>query len=80
MVSFFKMWAMLVVGLMYLTISAAAPFEKIYYVFSDHWLQVVIFYTLYLMVPLLKQHLCFTWHTVATEGVDLQGTELQPCG
>ena len=56
------------------------PFERMYYAFSDHWLWVVVFYTLYLMVPLLEQHLHFTWHSITTEGVDLRGTEVQPYG
>ena len=56
------------------------PFEGTYDPFSDHWLWVVVFYMLYLMVPLLQQHFHFTWHSIPTEGVDSKGTELQHHG
>ena len=38
---------------------------------------MMVFDTLYLMVPLLKGHLSLTWHSLATEGVDSGGTQVQ---
>ena len=51
-----------------------------YDTFSDHWLWVVVLYTLYLVVPLLKWHLHFNWHAIATEGLDMRGTKSQSHG
>ena len=47
---------------------------------SDHWLQIVVFYTLYLMVPLLKRHFHLAWHDFTTESVYMRGTNLQSHG
>ena len=40
----------------------------------------MVFYTLYLMAPLLKRHFSLAWHGVATEGVYMRGTKSQSCG
>ena len=61
---------MLAVGSMYLAISATTPLRECTDAFSDHWHRVVVFYTVYLVVPLLKWHLHFTWHSITTKGVD----------
>ena len=55
-------------------------FERLYNAFSDHWLWVVVFYALYLMVPLLEQHFHFAWHGFATKSVYMGGTKSQSHG
>ena len=53
------------------------PFERLNYALLDHWHQIMVFDTLYLMVPLFKGHLSLTWHSLITEGVDSGGTQAQ---
>ena len=56
------------------------PFERMYDTCSDHWLWVVVFFALYLMVPLFKQHFHFAWHGLTTESVYSRGTKSQSHG
>ena len=70
---------MLVVAPMYLAISATVPFSN-HMILSDHWLWVVVFYALYLMVPLFKRHFHLAWHGFATESVYTRGSNSQSHG
>ena len=56
------------------------PFEWSHHTFSDHWLQTVVFYALYLMVPLLERHFHLAWHSFAAESVYMRDTKLQSHG
>ena len=56
------------------------PFERMYDTFSDYWLWVVVFYALYLMVPLLEWHFCFAWCGFAAKTVYTRGTKSQSHG
>ena len=51
------------------------PFKRLYYTFLDHWLTIMIFDALNLVVPLLKWHLSLTWHSFATAGGCMQLTK-----
>ena len=53
------------------------PFERLNNGLSDQWLWIMVFNTLYLMVPLFKGHLSLTRHSVTTESVDSRGTQMQ---
>ena len=63
---------MLVVGPIYLAVSAASPFSNctILSLTTD-------FYALYLMVPLFKRHFHLSWHGFSTESVYMRGTKSQ---
>ena len=40
----------------------------------------MVLHTLYRMVPLLKRHLCLSWHSFAAESVNTKGTKSQSSG
>ena len=77
-VNFWRISPTLAVGPMYWAISATASFERPNYALPDHWLWIMVFDTLYLMVPLFKGHFSITGHSFATEGVDLGVPKCKP--
>ena len=79
-VSFWRICATLAVGPMYLTISAAAPLREHTILSLTTDSEIVVFYTLYLMVPLLKRHFHLAWHGFTTESVYMRGTKSQSYG
>ena len=69
---------MLVVGPMYLAISAAGPFRNRINALPGHCHQVVVLDTLHLMVPLLKRHLSLPRSGITTKGVHSGNSMPQP--
>ena len=70
---------MLVVGPMYLAISTTASFSN-HIIITDHWLWVMAFYALYLVVPLFERHFNLAWHGFTSESIYMRGTKSQSHG
>ena len=58
----------------------SCPFTWLHNTLLDHWFQIVVFHTLYLMVPLLKRHSHLSQDGFTTKSVNMRGTELQTSG